>query len=163
MNPGLSRVRGTVLLGTVPSENVSLRQLFDAGVCIRSTKTRRMRPCSRCHLPNPRWPDQRYCALCRNATMRESRARNGSYAGMTMAEKVKVIARSYLRVYVRRGKIIRPDNCERCGIACKPHGHHHDYALPLDVVWLCPPCHRAEHPQRNKKASRPYDRDASCP
>ena|ERR1035441_6200612 len=25
------------------------------------------------------------------------------------------------------------------------HGHHTDYSRPLDVIWLCPVHHRAEH------------------
>lgn len=47
---------------------------------------------------------------------------------------------------VKRGELLKPDNCEDCG---KPsemiHGHHEDYTKPLDVVWLCPPCHMARH------------------
>lgn len=45
------------------------------------------------------------------------------------------------------GRLVRPDRCEDCGAICKPHGHHEDYAKPLDVVWLCRPCHSARHPR----------------
>lgn len=34
--------------------------------------------------------------------------------------------------------------CEVCG-ALKVHAHHDDYSKPLDVRWLCPPCHRSHH------------------
>lgn len=41
------------------------------------------------------------------------------------------------------GKVTRPSNCSICGIACKPEGHHYDYSLPLSVIWVCRPCHKA--------------------
>lgn len=31
-----------------------------------------------------------------------------------------------------------------CG-STKVHAHHDDYSMPLDVRWLCSPCHRAHH------------------
>lgn len=34
--------------------------------------------------------------------------------------------------------------CESCG-AFPTHAHHDDYSRPLDVRWLCPPCHAAHH------------------
>ncbi|SRR6266478_352219 len=46
---------------------------------------------------------------------------------------------------LRRGKIRRPKNCSYCGEKCKPNGHHPDYRKPLEVVWLCTPCHNKEH------------------
>lgn len=46
---------------------------------------------------------------------------------------------------LRSGKIKKADQCEHCGASDKLHGHHHDYSLPLSVVWLCPSCHRQIH------------------
>jgi hypothetical protein len=34
--------------------------------------------------------------------------------------------------------------CERCG-AVKSLAHHEDYDKPLDVMWLCQPCHKQRH------------------
>lgn len=45
---------------------------------------------------------------------------------------------------VRGGKILRPPQCDRCSKPCKPDAHHHDYAKPLDVEWLCRQCHMVE-------------------
>ena len=44
---------------------------------------------------------------------------------------------------VRRGKIKRLP-CENCGNE-NTEAHHTDYSKPLEVRWLCPKCHHAEH------------------
>jgi len=46
------------------------------------------------------------------------------------------------------GVLVRPSHCSECGCHEAEHrveAHHHDYSLPLDVRWLCTPCHRAVH------------------
>lgn len=43
---------------------------------------------------------------------------------------------------IKTGKLVRPDACSRCGKECRPEAAHHDYAKPLDVIWLCRSCHR---------------------
>jgi hypothetical protein len=43
--------------------------------------------------------------------------------------------------HLKTGKLIRPDACEGCGIACKPDAAHADYSKPLEVRWLCRSCH----------------------
>lgn len=47
---------------------------------------------------------------------------------------------------VRSGRLVRPTACERCGESPKRiEAHHPDYDRPLDVLWLCKPCHTREH------------------
>ena len=46
---------------------------------------------------------------------------------------------------VQDGKVKKPKVCSKCGVEKRLDGHHPDYAKPLEVVWLCRPCHRAEH------------------
>lgn len=45
---------------------------------------------------------------------------------------------------VRKGLMV-PDNCQTCGSSENIHGHHDDYAKPLNVRWLCAACHKAWH------------------
>jgi hypothetical protein len=52
-------------------------------------------------------------------------------------------AQSLLRYHVQAGNIARPDACERCGATGQQiEGAHCDYDQPLQVEWLCVPCHR---------------------
>ncbi len=44
---------------------------------------------------------------------------------------------------IRSGKLIRQP-CIRCGNE-KSLAHHEDYDFPLDVMWLCQPCHKKRH------------------
>lgn len=54
-------------------------------------------------------------------------------------------ARYTLTNALRAGKLVKPDACSKCGKVGRIHGHHLDYAKPLDVIWLCRPCHVEEH------------------
>jgi len=58
---------------------------------------------------------------------------------------VKEAARQILRRAVVSGKIVKPWMCQYCGKNCTLHGHHTDYAKPLEVVWLCCLCHAGIH------------------
>jgi ribosomal protein S27AE len=57
----------------------------------------------------------------------------------------KVHAGHVLRRAVREGRIVRPNECEACDASGLVHAHHPDYSKPLEVRWLCPRCHSAEH------------------
>ena len=58
---------------------------------------------------------------------------------------IKYGAITLVNNYVRDGKLIRAECCESCGKQGRLHGHHDDYARPLDVRWLCGACHRRWH------------------
>ena len=45
---------------------------------------------------------------------------------------------------VRGGKIKKLP-CAFCRAEDNLEAHHHDYSKPLDVTWLCRPCHRRFH------------------
>ena len=52
-------------------------------------------------------------------------------------------SRTKLNQAIASGKIVRKP-CEVCG-EIKSEGHHVDYDLPFDVMWLCKKHHVAEH------------------
>jgi hypothetical protein len=57
----------------------------------------------------------------------------------------KEACRSAVRAALSVGVLVRPGKCSSCGSACQPHGHHRDYSKPLEVEWLCRPCHGIRH------------------
>ena len=58
---------------------------------------------------------------------------------------------------LRDGRIVKLP-CAFCGASDNLEAHHHDYSKPLDVTWLCRPCHRRFHALERMAT---YDRDAA--
>ena len=59
-------------------------------------------------------------------------------------DKIKKIWKTgyEVRKAIEKGTLIRPDSCEWCGENHKNiDAAHYDYSKPLDVKWLCRPCH----------------------
>jgi hypothetical protein len=46
---------------------------------------------------------------------------------------------------LKSGDLVRPNNCERCDMICRPDAHHDDHNKPLVVMWLCSVCHSCRH------------------
>jgi ribosomal protein S27AE len=44
---------------------------------------------------------------------------------------------------IKKGSLLRSP-CVRCGDS-KSVAHHEDYDKPLEVMWLCQPCHKQRH------------------
>lgn len=61
----------------------------------------------------------------------------------TREHKQAVRAEGLLKRAVERGEVKR-GVCEACG-AVRVHGHHDDYAKPLEVRWFCSKHHRLHH------------------
>ena len=57
---------------------------------------------------------------------------------------------------IKKGELIRPEVCSRCGESGAILAHHDDYERPLDVTWLCIRCDRQLHAdlRRKEKHSR---------
>ena len=76
------------------------------------------------------------------------------YRGGAKADKA---AKDIVAHAIKKGSLIRPDNCSECGDSgefkdgrSKVEAHHDDYNYPLAVRWLCRKCHHNWH--RNNKA-----------
>lgn len=59
------------------------------------------------------------------------------------AHPVQYKARTMVGNAIRDGKLFK-EPCAECGEE-KVHGHHDDYAKPLNVRWLCPVHHKQWH------------------
>jgi ribosomal protein S27AE len=63
---------------------------------------------------------------------------------------VKYKAHGMVARAVRSGRLVKPDACESCGAVVGLEGHHDDYAMPLDVRWLCSSCHKVWHAEHGE-------------
>lgn len=52
---------------------------------------------------------------------------------------------------IKYGRLVRPDVCERCGVVGRVEAHHENYYRPMDVTWLCDPCHGLRHREINEE------------
>lgn len=76
------------------------------------------------------------------------KAAGASLKRQKLAHPEKAAARNAVSNAIRDGRLLRQP-CSRCGAAERVEAHHHDYSKPLDVEWMCFPCHRTHgHGQR---------------
>ena len=59
------------------------------------------------------------------------------------ADKRRQRAHNAVRRAIVKGELTRMP-CMRCGQQ-KTEAHHDDYDKPLEVMWLCTPCHKKRH------------------
>ena len=96
--------------------------------------------------------DKCRCDPCRDAQRAYARKRYATNPGRKQAaqrrwlEKNREKHAAHHAVYwlLQTGWLVKPATCERCGADEKLDGSHDDYAKPLDVEWLCRPCHKAK-------------------
>lgn len=61
------------------------------------------------------------------------------------ANPEKNAARVAVARAIKKGQMQKAEACYFCGVGDRLQAHHHDYSKPLDVFWLCPPCHGKLH------------------
>lgn len=76
---------------------------------------------------------------------RKSDAGKFSLTKYIAANPSKLKAKNAINNAIQSGKITRPTICSECPITSRIEAHHNDYALPLEVLWLCRACHIAWH------------------
>ena len=59
--------------------------------------------------------------------------------------KIKHNTRKRTLRAIKSGKLIKPLNCEICGLEKPLEAHHTDYSKYLEVQWLCKTCHENTH------------------
>lgn len=89
------------------------------------------------------------CAPCHRESLAKDRAKWGGAAARNKRWEAKNAdknrAHKLVEVHLRNGNIVRRP-CVVCGDK-DAHAHHEDYAVPLEIVWLCPIHHSDRHRQ----------------
>ena len=101
----------------------------------------RQRVCAACATPLMAVDRRvRYCSVaCQRKTAAASLRRRQAEHRAKFPERVT--ARQALKNAILLGKVRRCTRCEECGAKGHTEGHHHDYAKPFYVTWLCRECH----------------------
>ena len=94
-----------------------------------------------------RWRDVERARALERARRKRSRGRVAGAKALSdkrwsANNPEKIRAKHVVENSLKAGRITRPSVCEWCEKPCKPQATHGDYSKPLDVIWLCGPCHR---------------------
>jgi len=106
------------------------------GTTLTAAEPEPARPCG-----DPSHRTVRSCLACKRMYSRAHRPRHHELAPDA---RRRANARTHANVAQRRGQLT-PQPCERCGSTVRVEKHHEDYARPLQVRWICRPCHVAHH------------------
>ena len=105
---------------------------------------------------------------CKDCTKKDVKERRDNEPMKDYETRIKACAKKptkknayrAVEAAIRAGIIVRPRVCSGCGCPDTEHrieAHHYDYAKPLDVIWLCTPCHRRIDAQRRiREGKKPY-------
>lgn len=106
----------------------------------------RCKDCNRLSMQKYRESDpQKYREHCNKAYAKKREERIAKTLAARMFNPLKHKARTIIYNAVLSGKVERSEICENCDRERFTQAHHHNYHKPLDVNWLCPPCHSRLH------------------
>jgi hypothetical protein len=131
------------------------------------SENRFCRGCQQTLAPSEFWRRQSLCKTCSREHVRRYRAEHPGYAAdasrkwsekypgraseqtfrwrAANTERVRIAKRAQARIKyeIATGKMLRGSVCEQCcATDCAIEAAHVDYSKPLEVLWLCRPCHR---------------------
>lgn len=124
-----------------------------------------MNNCKRCDAPlNSESNNLKFCEKCRKEKRAEyyknwynknGRKRTNTYSHRVLEWKLnnpeKVEAHKKVASALKSKILKNPGECSSCRLKTSYlDAHHEDYSKPLEVVWLCPTCHRKIHSNKNK-------------
>lgn len=137
--------------------------------------TERTKVCFKCGVEKPLSEFYRHPQMadghlnkCKDCTRKDTTERRVNHPDLDLETRLKACvsnptkknAYMALDAAIRSGKITRPNVCSGCGCTDDEHrieAHHYDYSKPLDVIWLCTPCHRRMDAQRRiREGKTPY-------
>lgn len=129
----------------------------------------RMKKCSKCRKTLPISEFNRnssrkggrdaYCHSCRHSWVEQNQAKMRTYRRdhyhrraangwkppvrkyRAPRDPLKKAAKNAVDAAINRGDLVRPERCSQCGSTDRIQAHHPDYTKPLEIVWLCTPCH----------------------
>lgn len=98
--------------------------------------------------------ERRHNRRYRDKYQEAGRVRYARLRYATPKTKQQAAAQARVAYAVKQGSLIPASACEQCGAEERLDAHHpRGYEQPLDVVWLCRPCHRTLH-NAEKRAAR---------
>lgn len=105
--------------------------------------------CNECHKENSRRYYRENKKRCIETRSRYQRSPKGKQAHLTASYRYwerfpdKQKAQGKVAYAIKKGTLVK-EPCIVCGRK-DSQAHHEDYTKPLQVKWLCPPCHKAVH------------------
>jgi hypothetical protein len=129
------------------------------------------RTCTRVRVKNNKRANKEYYRIYQASKKQPYKKRTDKEANRARAakwyaaNKHKRAAHDKVSKALSSGRLVKPEACQSCGASCaRIEGHHKDYSKPLEVEWLCDPCHSDAHrkvvvpadfrPRKSRWASR---------
>lgn len=109
----------------------------------------------RCGYKNGILQFKKECRECHRVSLAKQREKHGGAAARNKVweskNRQKALAHRKVEYHLSVGNIVRRP-CEICGDP-NSQAHHKDYAVPLEITWLCPRHHAAMHHDGESEAA----------